>query len=206
LVPLLLGGVAGGVLLEPVPVPVLEPVPVPVPVPEPVPPLEPLLPLEPLPVPMLPVPLLPLPPVVPPELLVPVAPMPPVPDPELPLMPLEPLEPLELPLMPLEPLVPLELPLMPLSLLPLWLELLCFLPCFFLLLLSVVDELVPWSPLVPDAPVWLLPDCELCPVELPLWSLEPLVWALATSAPHIAAATEAPNRPFNNLFIFMTLS
>jgi signal-induced proliferation-associated 1 like protein 3 len=113
----------------------------------------------------------------------------PVPVPELPLMP-----------------VPLELPLMPVPLSPeVPLEVLGFLACFFLVDLFGVVEVVPWSPLVLEAPVWLLPDWELAPVWLP-WSAEPLVCAWAASPPNIAATTEAPSRPFNNLFIFMSIS
>jgi signal-induced proliferation-associated 1 like protein 3 len=214
---------------------VLEPVPVPVPVPvEPLVPLEPLEPPAPL-VPEAPAPEVPPAPVLPPmplepdeepvppvpieslEPLVPPEPVMPVPEPLVPLEPLEPLEPappvvpepeappLPLPLPPaplelLEPLVPMlplpevppcELlpdPLLPELLLP---ELPCFLDCFFLL--ELLDEpLEPWS-------------CELALLP-PLVDELPLVCAWAVIAPHIATATEAPSRPFSNLFIFMSLS
>jgi signal-induced proliferation-associated 1 like protein 3 len=151
-----------------------------------------MLPLEPLP-PDEPEPMVPLPevPLEPDEPLVPMLPLPEV--------PLAPDEPVPLPLLD-EPLVPPELdppvalpelpePVEPLLLEP---ELLCFFDCFFLLDFWVDDE---------PPEVWS--DCELAllpPVDDEL----PLVCAWA--APHIARATEAPSRPFSNLFIFMSLS
>jgi hypothetical protein len=56
---------------------------------------------------------------------------------------------------------------------------------------------------VVDAPVWLLPDWEGLPAS---WSAVLGVCAWAASPPHIAATTDAPSRPFNNLFIFMSIS
>jgi len=48
-------------------------------------------------------------------------------------------------------------------------------------------------------------SCELALVP-PLVDELPLVCACASTAPNIAIATEAPSRPFSNLFIFMSLS
>jgi signal-induced proliferation-associated 1 like protein 3 len=109
--------------------------------------------------------------------LAPEAPLPLPPDVEpLPMLPLPMLSALPELLEPLEP----ELPLLP-----------CFLVCFFLLDLWVVDELP------------LLWSCAVAPGS-PVDEL--LVCAWAFTAPNIAMATEAPNRPFNTLFIFMSLS
>jgi signal-induced proliferation-associated 1 like protein 3 len=87
----------------------------------------------------------------------------------------------------------LLLPVEPWPLEPL-LELLWgFLDFFFAL--WVVDVLLP-------APVW---SCDVALVP-PVEELLPLVCAWAFMAPHIATATDAPSRPFSNLFIFMSLS
>jgi signal-induced proliferation-associated 1 like protein 3 len=126
---------------------------------------------------MLPLPEVPLP--------VPIEPLPevPVPVPMLPLpeVPLPMLSPVELELEPVEPLL-LEPEL-----------LLCFFECFFLLDLWV-DEVpvVLWS-------------CAVALVVSPVEEL-PLVCAWAFTVPNIAMATDAPSRPFSNLFIFMLLS
>jgi signal-induced proliferation-associated 1 like protein 3 len=139
------------------------------------------MPLLPVPVPLPEVPLEPL------EPLVPMLPLPEVPPLVLPAEPLVPLcEPLPLVSPVLEPLLPEPLePVLPLE----WL----FVLCFFLLdfLVDVLPD-VPWS------------DCELALVS-PVDEL-PLVWAWACVDPSIAIATEAPSRPFRNLFIFMSLS
>jgi signal-induced proliferation-associated 1 like protein 3 len=148
----------------------------------------------PVPVPDEPVPMLPLPDEpVPIEPLLPDEPVP-VPVPMLPL----PEVPVPVPMLPL-PEVPLEPPMLPLPELPepvepLLLEpelLLCFFDCFFLLDLWVDDVPVLWS-------------CALAPV--PLVDELPLVCAWTFTAPNIAMATDAPSRPFSNLFIFMSLS
>jgi len=114
----------------------------------------------------------------------------------VPMVPLEPEEPL-VPMLPLleEPLLlsmpePLDEPVLPLLLEP---ELLLCFFAFFLLDLWVVDLPVVWS------------DCELALVVSPVEEL-PLVCACAFMVPNIAIATEAPNRPFSNLFIFMSIS
>jgi hypothetical protein len=103
--------------------------------------------------------------------------------------------------------LPLVPPLMPLPLVPPWLEplleVLCFLLCFFLLLLWVVEAPLLWSPMVPVAPLWL-PDVLLAPV--PLWSVLLPDCAWTGSELNIAATTEAPSKPFNTLFIFMSIS
>ena len=54
--------------------------------------------------------------------------------------------------------------------------------------LWLVPALVPVLALVPDCPAVLLD------------------WACTVVAPNMAAATEAPNRPFSSLFIFMSIS
>jgi hypothetical protein len=54
---------------------------------------------------------------------------------------------------------------------------------------------------VADAPVWLLPDWDFAPAS---WSVEVCAWT--PTPPNIAATTETPSRPFNNLFIFMSIS
>jgi hypothetical protein len=64
-------------------------------------------------------------------------------------------------------------------------------------------------PLWPDMPLWpevlpLWPDMPLWPEVLPLWPDVDCAWTV--KALNIAATTEAPNRPFNNLFIFMPIS
>jgi signal-induced proliferation-associated 1 like protein 3 len=174
------------------PVPMLpDEVPVPVvPVPPDAPvPIDPLVPDEPVPIVPVPVPV----PMVP-------VPVPMLPLPEVPLEPEVPLPvPVPVPIDPLlldEPLVPSMLPLLELlePVVPLLLEpelLLCFLACFFLVDFLWVGVLVVlWS-----CAVALVPVEEL-----------PLVCAWAVTAPHIAIATDAPSRPFNNLFIFMSLS
>jgi signal-induced proliferation-associated 1 like protein 3 len=108
----------------------------------------------------------------------------------------EPLPMLDAPLPMLELLLPdWLLPVEPLALEPL-LVLLC-LWCFFLVDFLCVDEV-----LVLPVPVW---SCAVALVS-PLVEELPLVCACAFMAPHIATATDAPNRPFSNLFIFMSLS
>jgi hypothetical protein len=96
------------------------------------------------------------------------------------------------------PLVPPVLPLEPLV--PPWLDpllVLCFfLLCFFLLVLPLVELPLLWS--------LVMPDVLLAPVLL--WPEVLSVCACTGSAPHIAATTEAPNRPFSSLFIFMSIS
>jgi signal-induced proliferation-associated 1 like protein 3 len=57
---------------------------------------------------------------------------------------------------------------------------------------------------VDDLPV-VWSDCELALVVSPVDEL-PLVCACAFMVPNIAIATEAPNRPLSNLFIFMSIS
>jgi hypothetical protein len=57
-----------------------------------------------------------------------------------------------------------------------------------------------------DAPVWLLPDMDFVSLAVPLWPEVSVVCACTPSAPHIATASDAPSRPFNNLFIFMSIS
>jgi signal-induced proliferation-associated 1 like protein 3 len=111
-----------------------------------------------------------------------------VPVPMLPLVPDEPDVPciswLPVDVEPLlvEPLVPLE-PVLELELLFLW--------CFFLLCFLWVGVLdVAWS----------------CAVALLSVDELPLVCAWAFIVPNIATVTAAPSRPFNNLFIFMSLS
>jgi signal-induced proliferation-associated 1 like protein 3 len=170
---------------------------VPVPEPEPVP----LMPLEPdMPVPLAPV--LPLMPLVPdePDVLepaggvvmepVPVGGVVVVPVPMLPLVPEVPDEP-DVPCISWLPLDDVPLLVEPLLLEPVLMLLeLLFLWCFFLLCflwVGVAD--VAWS-----CAVALLPVAEL------------LVCAWAFIVPNIATVTAAPSRPFNNLFIFMSLS
>lgn len=163
---------------------------VPVPEPEPVP----LMPLEPdRPVPLAPV--LPLMPLVPdePEDPVPVAGgvvvLVPVPVGGVVVVPV--------PMLPDEPEVPCmswlpvdDEPLLVEPLVPLEPLLVDFLWCFFLLCFLWVGVLdVAWS-----CAVALLPVAEL------------LVCACAFMVPNIATVTAAPSRPFNNLFIFMSLS
>ena len=132
--------------------------------------------------------------------LLPESPVPvPVPPPEVPLLPLVPIEPLpEVPVPP--PVLPLvalpeEPDVVPELLLPLLVleEPLCFF-CFFLLECLVVS--VCWSPDA-DEPV-------AC--ELPDWPAVLLDCACAFTETAIAAATEAPSRPFNSLCIFMSIS
>ena len=160
-------------------------------------------------------------------LLVPVPMLPLEPEEPVPMLPLVPLLPLlvpppEVPLEPLEPLVPmLPLPVVPPLVLP-------------LPLLDEPEPLLPEPMLEPLAPEPMLPE-ELLPLapllrecflfdflvdELPdevgsdcaLALLPPLVDALppvcawALIAPHSAIATAAPNRPFDNLFVFMSFS
>jgi signal-induced proliferation-associated 1 like protein 3 len=69
---------------------------------------------------------------------------------------------------------------------------LCFLWCFFLLCFLVDDLLVAWS------------ACALALVSPVVDALLLCAWALPI--PNIATATEAPRRPFSNLFIFISLS
>ncbi|WP_162600558.1 hypothetical protein [Massilia sp. WG5] len=123
---------------------------------------------------------------------VPLVPMLPLPE-----VPLEPEEPLPLPML----LLPLlEVPLVPPMLLldpvlPVLLEPelpLCFFACFFLLDLCVEDLLVDWT------------ACALALVSPVVDALLLCAWALPT--PNIAIATDAPSKPFSNLFIFMSLS
>jgi signal-induced proliferation-associated 1 like protein 3 len=126
--------------------------------------------------PEVPVPMLPLP-------MVPLAPDVPVPVPVLE-------EPLVLVSPMLEPLVELPELVEPLLLEP---ELLlCFFVCFFLLDFLAGDLLVAWS-------AWAL--ALVSPVVEAL-----LLCAWALPIPNIAIATDAPSRPFSNLFIFMSLS
>lgn len=81
--------------------------------------------------------------------------------------------------------------------------------------MPLVELPVDWSPdcmpvlpevpeVPPVAPLWL--EVEPLWPELPLWSDVPLDCAWTVMALNIAATTEAPNRPFNNLFIFMPIS
>jgi signal-induced proliferation-associated 1 like protein 3 len=70
--------------------------------------------------------------------------------------------------------------------------LLCFFVCFFLLDLWV-------------GVVVVLLSCAVALVGSAVEEL-PLVCAWAFTVPNIAMATDAPSRPFSNLFIFMSLS
>jgi hypothetical protein len=145
-----------------------------------VPPVLPLMPLEPEVLPPL-VPLEPeVPPVLPDEPPLLLEPLPPA--------PLELLEPL-VPMLPLPEVPPDDEPLALEPLLPLW----CLL-CFFLLE-CLLDE-----PPVEDAS-----DCDEAPVPPPVDDvLLDCAWAFI--APDIASTTEALNRPFSNLLVFMSLS
>jgi signal-induced proliferation-associated 1 like protein 3 len=58
--------------------------------------------------------------------------------------------------------------------------------------------------LVEELPDDVWSACEVA-LEPPLVAL-PLVCACAFSAPHIATAADAPNKPLSNLFIFISLS
>lgn len=217
----------------PVPPPMVPPVVPPVPpvLPEPVVPVVPV-PIEPLVVPLVPIEPVPVVPVLPDEPLVPIEPLE-LDDPLVPIEPDEPLvelrvsgslerpvlvrpastpellEPLWLSFMlpellvPIAPLLPdeplwslIELPVWPALLLPLllwWAPFLLRL-CFEVSVVAAADE-VPllWSlmlllPLVPAPRVFWVPsdDC-----------------ACTVVAPNMAAATEAPSRPFSSLFSFM---
>jgi hypothetical protein len=84
--------------------------------------------------------------------------------------------------------------------------LLRFLSCFWELPVALADELP-----------WLWSFMLLWSFALTLWLLlgvpAPRVfwvpsddWAWTVVAPNMAAATEAPSRPFNSLFIFMSIS
>jgi hypothetical protein len=143
-----------------------------------------------------PVPIEPLVPLVPEVPLVPLVP----PVMPLPLVPLA----LPLPLVPIEPVLeaPLELLVPPVPLLPLvWWDLLLSFFCFLL-------ELV--VPLLELPEVWSLACAPVCepvrPDALPVWSVVLLVCALTLNEVAIAAATEAPSRPFKSLCIFMFIS
>jgi hypothetical protein len=168
------------------------------------------------------VPLAPVAPIAPvePLLLVPVAPMEPV-VPVVPVVPVDPVAPV--PVASIEPLVVLLVPIEPLVLEP-------------VMPLVLLEPLLrSWPPIgLPVSAALLVPVllwsapffcCEL-PValadELPLlWSfmlelaLVPaprVFWvpsldcAWTVVAPNMAAATEAPSRPFSSLFIFMSIS
>jgi hypothetical protein len=80
-------------------------------------------------------------------------------------------------------------------------------------LVEPVPEVPPLVPLWPDmSPLWpdmppLWPDMPpLWPDVLPLWPDVLLDCAWTLRALNIAATTEAPNRPFDNLFVFMPIS
>jgi hypothetical protein len=94
---------------------------------------------------------------------------------------------------------PLDEPFMPLDELPDWLLPLDLLLCdddFFLPDLFIDDEPVDDEPMLD----W---SCAVALVPLD----EPLpACAWAFMEPHIATTTDAPSRPFNTLFIFMSLS
>ena len=51
-------------------------------------------------------------------------------------------------------------------------------------------------------PLWLVPVV----AEVPDWPAVLLDCAWTVVAPNMAAATEAPSRPFSSLFIFMSIS
>ena len=54
-------------------------------------------------------------------------------------------------------------------------------------------------------PLWLVPVA-LVPALVPDWPAAVPDCAWTVVAPNMAAATDAPSRPFNSLFIFMSIS
>ena len=55
-------------------------------------------------------------------------------------------------------------------------------------------------------PLWLVPAVLPVLEVAPDWPAVLLDCAWTVVAPNMAAATEAPNRPFSSLFIFMSIS
>ena len=55
-------------------------------------------------------------------------------------------------------------------------------------------------------PLWLVPAVVPVLDVVPAWPAVPVDWAWTVVAPNMAAATEAPSRPFSSLFIFMSIS